>query len=106
MRVGDFDKRVRFYAKVTSRDEHNATVTTWPEVTIKTWGQFVYRGGNKTLSAEERFYSQSAELLVRYNTRIVEGMRVEVEGTMYEITNLEEIPRRDGWRIMLEKINK
>jgi len=107
MRAGGAYHRIKFYAKVTTRDSYGATVDTWPTATITTRGEIRYTGGFKTLNNEEKFYSKSMELMVRYRTGITETMKVMIdEGTdYYGITYIEELGRKETLRLTLEKIN-
>ena len=107
MRAGNAYHRIKFYAKVSTRDTYGASVDSWPTVTISTRGEIRYIGGNKTLSSEEKFYSKSMELTVRYRSAIVETMKVKIdEGTgFYVITYIEPVRRNEDLRITLEKEN-
>jgi head-tail adaptor len=107
MRAGRLYHRVEFYAKVTVRDNYNSSIDTWPTATITTRGEVMYSGGGKTLSSEEKFYSQGIILTVRYRDTITETMRVKIDDKdyWYEITNIEEIGRKEALRLILEKIN-
>ena len=108
MRAGNLYRRVRFYEKVTTRNDYNASVETWPAVTCSTRGEIRHTGGDRILSAEEKFYSRTMELTIRYREGLNEEMRVRIdEGSdWYQISApLEEIGRREGLRIILEKIN-
>lgn len=108
MRAGNLWHRVKFYPKVTTRDSYNASVDSWPRATITTWGEIRWTGGSRTLSSEEKFYSRSMELTVRYRTDLDETMRVQVDGKpdMFLISSsIEEVGRKEGLRMTLEKIN-
>ena len=108
MRAGNMYHRVKFYAKVISRDDYGSSVDTWPTATIECRGEVRYTGGYKTLSNEEKFYSKSIELRVRYNPNIVETMRIQLNGKpdLYMITYIEELGRQEGLRLTIEKINQ
>ena len=108
MRAGRLRHRIKFYAKVTARDDYNASVDSWPNVTIETRGEVVHQGGSMTSSNEERFFSKRMELTVRYRSEIVETMRVQIDGkeSLYMIDYMEEIGNREGLRLSLEKINQ
>jgi len=107
MRAGNAYHRIAFYAKVSARDDFGASADTWPAVTIQTRGEIRYTGGSKMLSSEEKFYSKSMDLIVRYRSEIVETMKVQIdEGTeRYMITYIEQVGRKDSLRLTLEKIN-
>jgi len=107
MRAGNLINRVRFFAKIITRDDYGASVDTWPDVTIDTRGEVRFVGGSKTLSNEEKFYSKSIELTVRYRSNIVETMRVQIDerNDIYSISYIEPIGRKEGLRLMLEKKN-
>ncbi len=107
MKAGRLYHRVKFYPKVTTRDSYGSSDDTWPTATISTRGEIIHRGGAKTLSNEERFFSKSKELTIRYRRGITETMRVQIDGAeeRYAITYIEEIGRQEGLRMTLEKIN-
>ena len=107
MRAGNAYHRIDFYAKVSTRDDFGASADTWPAVTISTRGEIRYTGGSKMLSSEEKFYSKSMELIIRYRSEVVETMKVQIdEGTeRYMITYIEQVGRKDSLRLTLEKIN-
>ena len=107
MRAGNLRHRIRFYAKVTARDDYSASVDTWPTVTISTRGEVRHQGGSMTASNEERFFSKRMELTVRYRADITETMRVQIDekDSFYMIDYIEEIGNREGLRLTLEKIN-
>ena len=103
------DRRASFYAKVSTRDSYNASVDSWPEVTLETWAQVQNRGGGLMMSNEEKFYSTTVTIKVRYRSDIVETMRVKLSNfadTIFRITNIDELGRKEGYQISLEKINE
>ena len=108
MRAGGAYHRIDFYAKVTTRDSYGSTVDTYPAVTIATRGEIRYTGGGKTLSSEEKFYSKSMELIVRYRSEIVETMLIKIDGgtDFYGISYIEEQGRKESLRLTIEKLNK
>jgi head-tail adaptor len=107
MRAGNLISRINFYAKVITRDAYGASVDTWPAVTIATRGEVRWVGGSRTLENEEKTYTRSMELTVRYRNEITETMHVQIDnGTeTYIITYLEIIGRNEALRLTLEKIN-
>jgi SPP1 family predicted phage head-tail adaptor len=106
MRAGRLDRKADFYAKVSTRDDYNASVDTWPVLTFSTWGEIRYAGGDAILSNEEKFYSGTISLKVRYRSAIVETMRVQIASIWYRITYIEELGRKEGMNISLTKINE
>lgn len=107
MRAGNLIHRVNFYPKVTTRDSYNASVDTYPIATITTRGEIRYSGGGKIVSNEEKQFTKSMDLSVRYNSLITETMRVQIDDTtdLYSITYIETIRRKEGLRISLEKLS-
>lgn len=107
MRAGRQYHRINFYTKVSTRDSYSASVDTYPTVTISCRGEVRDVGGSKSQSSEERFYSKNKELIIRYHPDITETMRVQIDGTesRYQITYIEEIGRKKGLILSLEKIN-
>lgn len=108
MRTGNLYHRVHFYPKVTVRDSYGASSDTWSGCTIETRGEIRYIGGNKTLNSDERFYYKSMELTIHYRDEIDETYRLKLDGKddWYEIVYIEEIGRRQGLKLTIEKINQ
>ena len=110
MRAVNLYHRINFFAKVTSRDEYGATSDTYDYTspTISTRGGIQYLGGNKALENDEKFYGKRMELTVRYRSAINETMRVQVdnETSLYAITYLEVIGRKEGLKLSLEKLDE
>jgi head-tail adaptor len=106
MKAGRLDTKTYFYAKVSTRDDFNASVDTWPTLTLEAWGDVKYAGGDLILSNEEKFYSGILFLTVRYRSVIVESMRVVIDDVWYRITYIEEIGRDEGLKLSLSKINE
>jgi SPP1 family predicted phage head-tail adaptor len=106
MRAGRLDTRVSFYAKVkTASSDYGGTTDTWPTETFSVWGEVRFAGGDMILSNEEKFYSGTIFLTVRYRETIIETMRVKIEDVFYRITYIEELGRDEGMKLTLQKIN-
>jgi head-tail adaptor len=106
MRSGRLDTRVSFYAKVLSvSSDYGGTSDTWPTETFQTWGELRYAGGDMILSNEEKFYSGTVFLTIRYRSGVTETMRVLIDSIWYRITYIEELGRDQGLKITLNKIN-
>lgn len=107
MRAGRLDTKVSFYAKVkTTSSDFGGTTDTWPVETISTWAEVRYAGGDLQLSNEEKFYSGTKFITVRYRDSIVETMRVKMADVWYAINYIEMLGRKEGLRITLVKINE
>lgn len=107
IRAGNMWHRANFYAKVSTRDDYGASVDTWPAITIATRGEIRYTGGSRGISSEEKFYSKSMELRVRYRSIITETMKVKIDGgsDFYLITYIEPVGRNEDLRLTIEKEN-
>jgi len=108
MQAGRLINRIAFYAKEISRDTYNASVDTWPAVTLKTRGNIREIGGRKDLSNEERFFSKSKELTIRYNSVVTETMKLKIDNgpAFYIITYIEILGMKEGMRLSIEKENE
>lgn len=106
MRAGRMDRKASFYTKVLTPDStYGGNIESWPSVTITTWGEVRFAGGDMIISNEEKFYSGVVFLTIRYRDTITETMRVSINNIMYRITYIEELGRREGLRLTLNKIN-
>lgn len=106
MMAGRLDRKVSFYSKVkTASTTFGGTTDTWPTKDFDTWGEITYAGGDTTLSNEERFFSGTIFLRVRYRSTIVETMRVLIDSDYYSISYIERLGRKEGLKLTLNKIN-
>ena len=110
MRSGQMDRKASFYAKVKGASaDYGGTTDTWPKVTLTVNAQVVNKGGGYSLSSDEKFYSTTLNIRVRYRTEILETMRVKLSNfpnVTFRITNIDELGRKEGLQIALEKINE
>jgi head-tail adaptor len=110
MKAGQLDRKAYFYTKVkTTSTDFGGTTDTWPRITLTVNCQVVNRGGSYSLSNEEKFYSTLLNIKVRFRSEIVETMRVELSnfpGLLFRITSIDELGRKAGLNIALEKINE
>jgi len=107
MRAGRMYHRINFYARVSTRDAYGASVDTWTTITLSTRGELREVGGNKSIDNSEIAYSKSKELTVRYNSAIVDNMKIQIDGSTdrYLITYIEVLGMNEGIRLSIEKIN-
>ena len=105
MRAGRLDRKASFYSKSSTRGDYNESIDVWTTHEFDTWGTVQYAGGDMILSNEEKFYSGTVFLTVRYRSAIVETMRVKIANIWYRITYIEELGRKEGMKITLQKIN-
>jgi hypothetical protein len=109
MRAGGAYHRIKFFAKSVTRDDYGAAseAYNYSIATITTRGEVRYTGGTKTLANEEKFYSKSVELIVRYRSTIVETMHIQIDGTndLWQITYMEMLGRNESIRMTIEKLS-
>lgn len=107
MRAGNLRHRVVFYEKTTTKDAYNSAVDSWDSVSFATRGEIRYRGGSMISSNEERFFTKSMELTIRYRDFVKETMRVKIDNKddIYTIDSIEEIGNREALRLTIEKLN-
>lgn len=110
LRAGNLRHRVKIFPKVVTRDQYNAAVDSWPETgpgVISTRAAIKHTGGSKQQVSEERFYSKSKEIKIRYRPGITENMRVQIDGgpERYEITYIDPEGIKETLVLDLEKIN-
>jgi head-tail adaptor len=107
MRAGRLDRKADFYAKVIARTgDYYESTDTWPTLTLTAWGEITYVGGDAIISNDEKFYSGTLFLKIRYRSAIVETMRVLIDSVWYRITYIERLGRKAGMKITLVKINQ
>jgi head-tail adaptor len=106
MRAGRLDRKVVFYALSTSRGDFGEAVETWPTATITTWAEITYAGGDAILSNDEKFYTGTLFLRVRYRSEIVETMRVLIDSEWYRIIYIQRLGRKEGLQITVQKVNE
>lgn len=106
MRAGRLDRKAAFYSKSSTRGTFGESTDVWTTLAFNMWGEVQYAGGDAILSNEEKFYSGMIFLKVRYRSTIIETMRVYLDSKWYRITYIEELGRKEGMRLSLQKINE
>jgi len=106
MRAGRLDRLASFYSKTITRGDYNESSDVWTTLSFKRWGEVQYAGGDAILSNEEKFYSGVVFLKIHYTDDVVETMRVKIGSIYYTISYIEELGRREGLRLTLNKINE
>lgn len=105
MRAGRLDRKVDFYAKTSVRDDFGASTDTWA-YSFSMWAEILYVGGDAILSNEEKFWSGTMFMRIRYNPDVVETMRVLTDSNYYTVNYIERIGRKEGLRLTINKINE
>lgn len=105
MRAGQLTERVSFYSLTVTRDAFNAAAESYTK-TIDTRAGVTYLSGDKTLSADEVFYTGTVFFTIRYRQGITESMQIQWRGNMYTISYIQEIGTKEGLRITATKINE
>lgn len=99
------DRKAYFYSKSITRGDYGESSDVWTTLAFYRWVEIQYAGGDAILSNEEKFYSGVIFIRLRYSDAIVETMRVKINNVWYSISYIEELGRREGLRLTLNKIN-
>ena len=102
MRAGRLDRRITFEANTPTRSASGAEVDAWsPLATDATvWA------GKRDLSGSEFFAARqvnakiTTEWRIRYRSDLATGMRIDYEGSLYDIHHIKELGRREGLLIL------
>ena len=107
MRAGSLYHRIKFYPKVSVRDDYGASSDTWDMYSIDTRGEVRYTSGSRTVDNSEKFHSRDIELIVRYRPGIVDTMKVQVDNTneLYNIMFINPMGRNESLKLTIEKCN-
>jgi SPP1 family predicted phage head-tail adaptor len=98
MKAGKLDRKIEIMGATVTRDEYGGESKSW-SVLARVPAEF------KPLTARERFASDAirtereGRFLVRYLTGIDQTMRINFDSTVWEITGIAEIGRREGLEI-------
>lgn len=98
IRAGQLDRRITLQRATVTRDEYNNPVETWEDLRT-VWAGFEPIRDGERFRAGERAAEASARFLIRYSSQVadINGKdRLTMRGTVYQITHVKEVGRREG----------
>lgn len=87
LQPGKFNSFVTIQTRAEGRDDLGQPLDTW-ETFDEVWAQIVYLSGIESIKADANVSIARVSIRVFYRTDIHAGMRVEHEGTIYEIKSV------------------
>lgn len=103
MRAGSLNARISFYALTVTRDAYNSAVESYSKV-LDTRAGVTYLSGDKTISADEKFFTGTVFFTVRYRESITESMLILWNGQTYSISYIQPLIYEEGLRITATKM--
>ncbi len=105
MNAGKLDRRITFQSHIKTTDAYGEQVESWSD-TLTVWA-FVEQDFTNSTDEETQADKITAigvtAFSIRYRSGITEQMRINFEGTIYNILAIAEIPRRVGIKIRAER---
>lgn len=98
MEAGKLDRRITLQRVTITRDEYNAPVETWADLTT-VWASYEPVSDGERFRAGERAAEISARFQIRYSSAVKDVTpvdRLTFDGKPYAITHVKEIGRRVG----------
>lgn len=99
MRAGPLDRRITIEVRTVTQNDAGAPVESWAEFAT-VWAQKTDLRGDEFFAAQK----ENGEITTRFRIRHFAGlkaeMRIAYDGLYYDIVQLMELGRRDGWEIL------
>lgn len=98
MQAGKLDRRITIQRVTTTRDEFNAPVEAWTDLTT-VWASYEPVKDGERYRAGERAAEISARFQIRYSPTVADVTptdRLVFDRRTYAITHVKEIGRREG----------
>ncbi len=103
MRAGALDRRIKIEAHSEVQDEFGGLTTVWlPFVTV--WARVAPVTGKETFLSDQVTASADTLFRIRYLIGLDTKMRIVYDGKNYNIKNIIEIGRREGFNILAVNI--
>lgn len=104
--AGLLDRRLTFQKRVLVRDEMGAAKETFINEFVSVPAMIKYWGGREKYSdgSERRISTRDYRFITRYFPGLTETHRILFENQYWDIMSLQELPRRQGWDIVAQKV--
>lgn len=101
VKVGQLDRRITLKTRTTVQTSTGYARETWTDLAT-VWAQLVDRGGAEREVSEQEVGVRRVAFIIRYRSDIGAADRIEYDGDIYDITNIEEVGRRRFLKISAE----
>lgn len=109
MKIGKMDRRVVIEHRNTTRDEYGQV---GPEYTTTAtiWADVIYRGSPREKLLDASIFPNAELAIVIRHPRGAwtpsQTMRVGFDAETYEVVGIQEIGRREGLRLFVQRVRK
>lgn len=105
MRAGRLDSFITIQQLTSTRDPvFGSEVQTWSTLT-QVWAEVRDLSGREFTQARQTGTQITTEITIRHRTDVTPKQRILDDGRTLEISNVMQIGRREGLRLMCEEIN-
>lgn len=94
MRAGTLDRRVTLLQPVPVRNAIGEETTSWQTVG-QAWASVEAMPGGEGFDADRREHKRSVRITIRYRPGVRATWRVQHDGDVYEVTDVQEPERRE-----------
>ena len=98
---GKMDRRILFESPAFTKDNTGQRIASWESIISDdgVWAMVHSDGGNEVFQSDKKTPERKRVFVTRYHPEVREDTSIVYEGYRYDITNIEEIGRREGLSI-------
>ena len=93
MNAGRLDRLITFQQNTPTRDNIGGKVDSWADF-CQVWANIKNTGGVENTNAERVEAKTIIMFTIRYRTDITNALRISFENAYYNITNIDEVTRK------------
>lgn len=104
MNIGHMDRRIELQTSAHTVNQYGERTDSWSTYAT-VWAAIVYRGGSEKVSGDQVSSTNKVEFRIRYSStvsRVLASDRVLYNTQYYQILAVEEIGRREGYKLICE----
>ena len=98
MRAGKLDRRILIQLVTYTKDANKDRIPVW-STHKSVWAMFIQSGGKEDDSDSNRSTVRTIKFRVRWDTTILNDMRIIFKSQYYKIEDIKELGREDGMEI-------
>lgn len=101
MRAGELDRKIVIQSATETRDAYGAVTYTWGTF-AEVWAKKKDLRGDEYFAAQQVNAKIDAIFTIRWLSGLLETMRISYDSKIWDIRNINELGRREGFEIYAE----
>lgn len=103
IRAGELRNRITLQQKVGTPDKYGAEITTWSDVAT-VWAKVTPVFAKERNAAPLTLPVEQATVVMRWRTGVIEAMRVQHAGKVWQIDGIAPIGANEGLQLSIQRV--